>query len=322
MIRAAVFFALLSFAAPLAAKEPVLALPIDCTLGQTCHIQQYVDRDKGPDATDYSCGGLSYDGHKGTDFALPNLAAMQAGVDVLAAENGIVTATRNHMPDIVQGNQNTPDVTGVECGNGVVIKHTSGWETQYCHLKQGSIIVNKGQKISKGDVIGQVGLSGKTEFPHLHLSLRKNGRVMDPFDADGTLTCDDDTHHSLWQNNIAYVGTGIISLGFDNKIPKYSDIKSGNAGQKSVAQDAPALVLWGYAYGANAGDVMIIEITGPKGNLIRQKIQMQKHQAQFFRAAGKRNKGAGWPKGQYSGTITILRNSLEQDSQTIQMTIK
>ena len=69
-----------------------MGLPIACDPGETCHIQQYVDADPGPGAQDYRCGTLSYEGHKGTDFALTDLSAMVAGVDVLAAAPGVVAA--------------------------------------------------------------------------------------------------------------------------------------------------------------------------------------------------------------------------------------
>ena len=76
--------------ASLAAAEPFsLDFPVDCTLGETCYIQQYVDHDPGPGARDFTCQGLSYDGHKGTDIALPTLAAMAQGVRVRAAAPGI-----------------------------------------------------------------------------------------------------------------------------------------------------------------------------------------------------------------------------------------
>ncbi len=58
-----------------------------------------MDHDPGPDAADFTCNGLSYDTHTGTDFALPSLAAMQAGVAVLAAAPGTVAALRDGMPD-------------------------------------------------------------------------------------------------------------------------------------------------------------------------------------------------------------------------------
>jgi len=83
LIRATL--ALLLLAAPAAAGSFLLNPPVDCTLGETCFIQNFVDRDPGPGAADFTCGPMTYDGHKGTDFALPSLAAMRQGVDVLAA---------------------------------------------------------------------------------------------------------------------------------------------------------------------------------------------------------------------------------------------
>ena len=87
----------------------------------------------GPAATDFTCGPLSYDGHDGTDIALPTRAAMAEGVAVLAAAPGTVTGIRDGIADFA------PVIQGKECGNGVVIDHGAGWVTQYCHLRQGSV---------------------------------------------------------------------------------------------------------------------------------------------------------------------------------------
>jgi len=307
MTHTGLLLAFLCSAAPLAAQDLLLALPLDCTLGQTCYVQQYVDRDAGPDHSDFACSKLSYDGHKGTDFALPSLAAMQAGVDVLAAADGIVTGISNDIPDIMQGAPNAPDIAGKECGNGVVVTHDNGWETQYCHLKQGSVTVTSGDHISQGDVLGAVGLSGETQFPHVHLSVRKDGNVIDPYDADEVLTCNDPDLHSLWQTDMAYVGTGMINLGFSDSVPKYADIKAGGAHTAVMPNHTPALVFWGYAYGGQTGDTLELLINGPKGEVIRHQANLEKPQAQFFRAAGKRTKSSGWPSGTYTGTATLLR---------------
>jgi len=64
--------------------------------------------------------------------------------------------------------QDRERVKGKECGNGVVITHGDGYETQLCHLKQASIIVQKGDQVKKGDILGFVGTSGASEFPHVH----------------------------------------------------------------------------------------------------------------------------------------------------------
>ena len=81
-----------------AANPPRLGLPVSCSLGETCFIQQFVDHAPGPTARDYTCGALSYDGHKGTDFGLPNLRHMAAGVDVLAAASAGVRALAESPP--------------------------------------------------------------------------------------------------------------------------------------------------------------------------------------------------------------------------------
>jgi len=62
--------AICSLAATSASGEFVLEFPLDCTLDETCFIQQFVDNDPSAIATDFACGSLTYDGHKGTDFAL------------------------------------------------------------------------------------------------------------------------------------------------------------------------------------------------------------------------------------------------------------
>ena len=69
-----------------------------------------------------------------------------------------------------------------------MIAHDQGWETQYCHLKQGSISVNAADTVQVGDVLGKIGLSGWTQFPHVYISVRHNGTRIDPFAPSGRLT--------------------------------------------------------------------------------------------------------------------------------------
>ena len=69
----------------LAQSDIKLGMPIDCRLGQSCWVVNLVDLDAGPEARDYQCQSQTYDGNKGTDFAIRDLKAMQKGVRVLAA---------------------------------------------------------------------------------------------------------------------------------------------------------------------------------------------------------------------------------------------
>ncbi|KIC15636.1 M23 family metallopeptidase [Leisingera sp. ANG-DT] len=312
-MRLASLLTLLSLAAPAAAGDFVLQFPLDCTLGEDCRIQQFVDRDPGKEATDFTCGTLSYDGHKGTDFALPYLSDMHAGVAVRAAADGVVRGTRNSMPDQYANGQNEAAIDGKECGNGVVLSHGSGWETQYCHMKRGSVRVESGQKVRAGDVLGEVGLSGQTQFPHLHLSVRKDGAVVDPFAPDSLDSCGGPASHTLWADPLPYQPGGLIGAGFSTAIPGFDAIQAGTADQAPLAADAPALVFWAYAYGSLAGDQLELSVTGPGGELVSHSEALERTQAQLFRAAGRRLRGGQWPAGTYTGTARLMRDGTEVD---------
>ncbi len=324
MIRAGAFCVLLS-ALPLGAETLSLSPPIACDLEKDCHIQQYVDHDPGPGVTDFTCGSLSYDGHKGTDFALPSLARMQEGVDVLASAAGRVVAIRDGMADMPF--TGSGDVDGKECGNGVLLRHEGGWETQYCHLQEGSVIVAKGQSVATGDVLGRVGLSGKTQFPHVHLSVRHNGAVIDPFapTKPSATTCtppiDLAAAPTLWAAPLAYEPGGLISLGFASAVPAYDAIKAGTAAAAVLPTAAPALVLWAHAYGSRPGDALALTIDAPDGPWFAIDVVLDKAQAQYFRAAGRKSR-APLPPGTWRGTVILLRDGQEIDRRETQITVQ
>src|SRR5882672_4030756 len=86
--RSVALCCVLSFVAAPAAYAIELGLPLDCEIGPTCLVQNYVDHDQSGGASDYQCGALTYDGHDGTDFRVPTLAMQRGGVDVLAVADG------------------------------------------------------------------------------------------------------------------------------------------------------------------------------------------------------------------------------------------
>ena len=302
-----------------------LALPLDCLLGESCFIQNYVDTDPGPGAVDFACGGLTYDGHKGTDFALPSFAAMAAGVTVRAAAPGVVRAARDGMADTGRDGTPAEELAGRECGNGVVIDHGGGWESQYCHLMEGSVTVRRGARVATGTPLGKVGYSGLTEAPHLHLSLRKEGAVVDPFAPDGPPVCDLDIApgDTMWLDPIGYVPGGIIATGAAPGVPEYDAIKAGRAGHPSLPSDAPALVGWAYLFGVRMGDVVEIEIVQPDDMIWhRHEIVFEQAFAQAFRASGKRRPAEGWQAGDWRILTRLLRAGEQISGAETRVTIR
>lgn len=310
----------LALACPAGAFD--FAQPVACTLGTDCHVQNYFDRDPGPGTADVGCGNLTYNGHDGTDFALPSLAAMQAGVDVLAAAPGTVRGIRDGMPDILISDPAAPPLEGRDCGNGVAIDHGNGWETQYCHLKQGSIRVRTGDRVETGQPLGQIGLSGNTEFPHLHLTIRQNGVELDPFAPEPATACGTVPPDTLWSAPLAYDPFGFTGVGFFTAVPEWDAIKAGLSSPAALPTDAPALVLWASYFGPRAGDELTLAIIGPQGEVIRQTVAVDRTQAVAFRAVGKRTPQGGWPAGSYAGEVVMTRGGVELGRQSVALTVE
>ncbi len=92
---------------------------------------------------------------------------------VIAHSDGVVVSVRNDYKTI--------DKTGISYGNYVKIKHNNGYYTLYAHLKQESITVKVGDKVSKGEVIGFMGATGHTDGAHLHFEVRDDKDIqIDP----------------------------------------------------------------------------------------------------------------------------------------------
>lgn len=64
-------------------------------------------------------------------------------------------------------------------GNSIVLSHGGGLTTLYGHLSKIGVV--SGQKVKRGDVIGNVGSTGKSTGPHLHYEVRINGKPVNPY---------------------------------------------------------------------------------------------------------------------------------------------
>lgn len=304
--------ALIAAPAVTAPERPSLGFPLACQLGSTCEIQHYVDRDPGPATRDYRCGLKTYDKHNGIDIRLLDMAAQRRGVGVLAAAAGTVTRLRDGAPDISIRAAGAPPVAGQECGNGVVVDHGDGWETQYCHLARGSISVKVGDRVAAGAPIARVGLSGDTEFPHLHLTVRHAGQIVDPFAPDMTKPQACVAQAGLWTPQalarMSYRPGVVLNAGFTDAQITIDDVENGAV--RPVTADAPLMIAYVRAIALLPGDAVELDLKGPDGvSLARnRRPPLERWRAQDFYYVGKKRPAAGWPRGIYSADYKVWRD--------------
>jgi murein DD-endopeptidase MepM/ murein hydrolase activator NlpD len=94
--------------------------------------------------------------HTGVDFAAA------AGTPIRATADGVI------------------NFAGVEGGYGNVVKHDGKYSTLYAHMSRFAPTSRKGRKVSQGDVIGYVGMTGWATGPHLHYEFRIDNQPRDP----------------------------------------------------------------------------------------------------------------------------------------------
>ena len=116
----------------------------------------------GPRTYTYQGRQIS-DYHKGIDLI--------GGSEIVAFADGVVTATCN---------------SGAQYGQAcyVRIKHPSGWQTLYYHLKSGSVCVSVGQSVKRGQKLGIMGATGQATGVHLHFQIDKgsSASAINPYD--------------------------------------------------------------------------------------------------------------------------------------------
>jgi murein DD-endopeptidase MepM/ murein hydrolase activator NlpD len=95
--------------------------------------------------------------HAGMDFTA------RTGTPVYATGDGVVRRA---------------DAGSSGYGNHIVIGHGFGYETLYGHLSRYKC--RPGQRVKRGDIIGYVGSTGRSQAPHLHYEVHKNGQVVNP----------------------------------------------------------------------------------------------------------------------------------------------
>ena len=306
-------FGLTLLALPASAQDITLRLPVACEIGRTCFIQKYVDRDPSPAMRDYQCGAPGENGHDGTDFRLPSMLEQRTGVDVVAAADGKVASTREGVPDAFVTEQTREKIMEIGCGNAVVIDHGQGWRTAYCHMAKGSLTVRSGREVKAGEKIGRIGLSGLTEFPHLHFTVIKDGKPVDPF-AYGAPEQSCGGGKSLWeaslQRALAYEAGRVLNKGFAPGAVTAEAIESGAAEQDTPTTRSPALVAYVRAIRLKGGDVQTLTLFDPDGKPLAQNKAppLDRDKAQWIAFAGTRPPEGGFRPGLYRAIFRVERD--------------
>ncbi|THD67172.1 peptidoglycan DD-metalloendopeptidase family protein [Phenylobacterium sp.] len=302
---------------------PKLALPLACDVGRNCEVQNYVDRDDGPGALDFHCGHRTYDKHDGTDIRVLDMAAQRSGVDVLAAAPGTVVAVRDGVPDISIRAPGAPSVVGHECGNRVGIALGGGWIIDYCHLARGSLAVKVGDTVSVGQRLAQVGLSGQTEFPHLHFSVRHGTAVVDPFAPGPVAPPVCASQAGLWTpvaaQALAYRRGAVLNVGFSAGLASMDAVEEASI---SPPKTTSSIVAYARLIGLEADDVVEVSVIGPDGKVfVRDVLPALDHdKAQWIVQAGRKAAPAGgWPHGAYSAQVQVRRGGAVALSRQWQM---
>jgi murein DD-endopeptidase MepM/ murein hydrolase activator NlpD len=253
-----------------AAQQMPRGLPVDCKLGHDCFVQQMPDIDGGEGALDPLCGRATYQGHTGWDFRLRSLSDIARDVAVIAVADGTVSRARDGVPDqIFEAANDRLLLRDRECGNGIMIDHPGGLSSQYCHLKNGSLVVGPGTQVRKGERIGSIGSSGLAEFPHVHLSVRRDGRLLEPLtgksleneaqacgDLSGSLL-DKASRAALVQPTVAVLDVGLAAA--PPELP--SLVRAG--GPPPATGRNSSMVAWLWAINVDAGSRFRIRVVGP-----------------------------------------------------------
>lgn len=148
--------------------------------------------------------------HSGMDFIGKNYACDH----IIAIEKGIVATSKY----------------SITAGYYVEVDHGNGYVSRYLHMKKGSILVKKGDKIIKGQVLGYMGNTGASAGAHLHFGMRLNGIDVDPLDfLNGTVNLlEAKSINEFTKGNYKALETMNVRSGAGTKFPnvKVKDLTS------------------------------------------------------------------------------------------------
>lgn len=214
-------YALFSSITAASAEENRFSWPISCIPGIDCAGLHFRIGYPDVDGTglSFACGKPGYIGHQGTDIVV---SSVEQNVHALAAADGVVRWTKDglfdHCPNDIEHDCDEQEKSelqvgsgkgatlGFNAGNFVVVEHVldnTRYLTLYAHLRKGSLKVAPGQKIVRGQHLGDVASSGNAQIPHLHFGVYKaEGTMYRPVDPwKGACNA---SSEGLWTSAVPY----------------------------------------------------------------------------------------------------------------------
>jgi hypothetical protein len=304
-----------------------LGLPIDCKLGHDCFVQQMPDVDRGDSVLDPVCGQATYQGHTGWDIRLRSLSDIAQDVPVIAVADGTVSRLRDGVPDqIFEAANDRLRLKDKECGNGIIIDHQDGLSSQYCHLKNGSLSVRSGAQVRKGERIGAIGSSGLAEFPHVHLSVRLDGNLVEPLtgkplgnEAHGCGDLSGSLLDTASRETLAKPTVAILDMGLSGAPPRLSNlVRTG--GPPLATGRSSSTIAWVWAINVDAGSRFRIKLVGPGRAVLidHTTAALPRRKANYLAYVGRK---VGVKTGTYRLTVEITNGEKQADSKVRSLTV-
>jgi murein DD-endopeptidase MepM/ murein hydrolase activator NlpD len=158
---------------PAAAPGPAISTPAPVEATKPVASQEPTPKPERPPSSAQAGGSLLWPVHgrvvagygsgpDGTHNDGINIAAPR-GAPVEAVDAGVVAYAGNELRGY---------------GNLLLVKHPNGWISAYAHCDQ--MLVKRGDKVARGQVIARVGSTGNVTGPQLHFELRRGNRPVDP----------------------------------------------------------------------------------------------------------------------------------------------
>lgn len=252
-----VLFLFTGFKRECAAQHNRFLLPLKGVQGKDYWISSYVDHDSTKAFKDGMCGDKTYDGHNGTDFSIRDFKVMDSGVNVLAIADGVVFEAIDGLYDRRKRWEEGA------AGNYIAIIHDK-YIVYYWHIRKNSIPVKQGDSVKAGQTIGLVGSSGYSSGPHLHIEIKENGKIIDPFSG----RCNDDID-SFWKNHPIYdTSLQIVDKGFVPYVPNEDTLKERFLVTDTFRVNKDTVVcFWIQTHGLRPRNHAYVEWIKPNGKL-------------------------------------------------------